>query len=191
MSLSISSNRCTYLWGPCPCGHDLRPCTCVQGPKNPPRNSSNIGAKTLSMSCNCLETDTPTGMSTTLSKYCLGPHVDDLTGHRPPVVAHQRACNNLSRPPRTATVGARLSPPRQHSRDGPAQQGHRPPCQRTATGESLEDQGNLHLRHDRDVVDVMSVTVVRMTVARQSLNRAYSVSHPRTAALEANKHGCT
>ena len=29
------------------------------------------------------------------------------------------------------------------------------------------------------VVDVMSVTVVRMTVARQSLNRAYSVSHQR------------
>ena len=28
-------------------------------------------------------------------------------------------------------------------------------------------------------VDVMSVTVVRMTVARQSLNRAYSVSHQR------------
>ena len=28
-------------------------------------------------------------------------------------------------------------------------------------------------------VDVMSVTVVRMTVARQSLNRAYSVSHQK------------
>ena len=28
-------------------------------------------------------------------------------------------------------------------------------------------------------VDVMSVTVVRMTVAGQSLNRAYSVSHQR------------
>ena len=28
-----------------------------------------------------------------------------------------------------------------------------------------------------EAVDVMSVTVVRMTVARQSLNRAYSVSH--------------
>ena len=28
-------------------------------------------------------------------------------------------------------------------------------------------------------VDVMSVTVVRMTVARLSLNRAYSVSHQR------------
>ena len=66
--------------------------------------------------------DTPTGMSTTLSKDCLGPHVDNLTRHRPPVVAHQRACNNLSRPPRTATVGARLSPSRLHSRTGHAQQ---------------------------------------------------------------------
>ena len=29
----------------------------------------------------------------------------------------------------------------------------------------------------REVVDVKSVTVIRMTVARQSLNKAYSVSH--------------
>ena len=46
-----------------------------------------------------------------------------------------------------------------------------------------------------------SVTVIRMTVARQSLNRAYSVSHQNqrkkhcadisSRALEANKHGCT
>ena len=49
----------------------------------------------------------------------------------------------------TAIVGARLS--------GPAQQGHRPPCQCTATGESLEDQGNLHLRHDRDVDDLVQI----------------------------------
>ena len=54
-------------------------------------------------------------MSTTLSKYCLGPHVETTPGHRPPVVAHQRACNNLSKPPRTATVGAQLSPPRLHT----------------------------------------------------------------------------
>ena len=59
--------------------------------------------------------DTPTGMSTALSKYCLGPHVEATPGHRPPVVAHQRACNNLSKPPRTATVGAQLSPPRLHT----------------------------------------------------------------------------
>ena len=45
-------------------------------------------------------------------------------------------------------------------------------------------EGNLHRYHEDHItakgmnsVDVMSVTVVRMTVARQSLNRAYSVSH--------------
>ena len=32
--------------------------------------------------------------------------------------------------------------------------GHRPPCQCTATGESLEDQGKLQLRHDKDVNDL-------------------------------------
>ena len=34
-------------------------------------------------------------------------------------------------------VGARLSSPRLHSETGPAQQGHRSPCQCTATGEFL------------------------------------------------------
>ena len=49
-------------------------------------------------------------------------------------------------------------------------------------------------------VDVKSVTVIRMTVARQFLNKAYSVSHQnqrkklrrhKLKGLEANKHGCT
>ena len=59
-------------------------------------------------------------------------------------------------------------------------------------GQDTNDDG--HVRH---CVDVKSVTVVRMTVARQSLNKAYSVSHQNqrncadtsSRALEANKHG--
>ena len=47
-----------------------------------------------------------------------------------------------------------MSPQRRHSKTGPAQQGHRPPCQCTPTGEPLEDQGKLQLRHDRDVNDL-------------------------------------
>ena len=34
--LSVPVHRCTKLWGPCPCGHGPRPCTCVQGPKKSP-----------------------------------------------------------------------------------------------------------------------------------------------------------
>ena len=111
---------------PCPCGHGPRPCTCVQSPKKStpqlikPRRQDLVDE--LQLWINHSFPDTPTGMSTTLSKYCLGPHVDNLTGHRQPVVAHQRACNNMSRPPRTATVGASLSHPRLHSRTGHAQQ---------------------------------------------------------------------
>ena len=34
--LSRRVSTCSKLWGPCPCGHDPRPCTCVQGPKKSP-----------------------------------------------------------------------------------------------------------------------------------------------------------
>ena len=53
--------------------------------------------------------------------------------------------NDLVQSSTTAIVGARLSSPRL------------PPCLCTATGESLEDQGNLHLRHDRDVDDLVQI----------------------------------
>ena len=40
--VSVDMNaQCTELWGPCPCGHDPRPCTCVQGPKNSPHHARN------------------------------------------------------------------------------------------------------------------------------------------------------
>ena len=45
--------------------------------------------------------------------------------------------------------------------------------------EFSEGEKNVALFFSFNFVDVMSVTVVRMTVARQSLNRAYSVSHQR------------
>ena len=123
--------------------------------KNPPRNSSNLGAKTLSMSCNCGETTVFPTRQRACQQPC--PSTDsDPTSTTSRDIDHQslRACNKLSRPPRTATVGARLSPPRLNPRTGPEQQGHRQPCSCTATGESQEDQGNLHLRHDRDVNDL-------------------------------------
>ena len=44
MSLAIRHHGCTELW------------LCTGPKKNPPRNSSNLGTKTLSMSCNCGET---------------------------------------------------------------------------------------------------------------------------------------
>ena len=71
------SRQMHLIMGPCPCGHDPRPCTCVQGPKK----------STPHPSCQDRQLELVAGMSTT-----------------------------LSRPPRNATVGARLSPPRLHSR---------------------------------------------------------------------------
>ena len=50
---------------------------------------------------------------------------------------HTRACQQPCPELNDCNVGARLSSPRLHSATGPAQQGHRSPCQCTATGEFL------------------------------------------------------
>ena len=78
-------------------------------------------------------------------------HVDD----------HIRELQLSSQQLDDCNVGARMSSPRLHSETGPAQQGHRSPCQCTATEEFLwfpeQDHGNLSLHHDRDVNDLVQI----------------------------------
>ena len=131
----MQANRCIKLWEPCPCGHGSRPCTCVQGPKK------------STGTCRCGTTATST-------------NVDELRQDIDHGICRctQRAYNDRSRVQRAATVGARLSPPRQNPENMlDLHNQHQSPCQCTATGESRwlteKDHGNLPVRHDRDVDD--------------------------------------
>ena len=104
MSLSINANACIKLWGPCPCGHDPRPCTCVQGPKKTTHRQSTATAQPVAVFC--------------------------TLNHQTNVVAHNGGVNDLvqARVRQAATVGSRLTPPQQQLKICRAtQQGHRPP----------------------------------------------------------------
>ena len=85
--------------------------------------------------------------------------VDELQSYRHGHLSlHIAGEQQLVQEKRAATVGSRQSPTTSHESAGPAQQGHRTHRQCTATGESQwsaeRDQGNLQLRHDREIDDL-------------------------------------
>ena len=85
--------RVHLIMGACPCGHAPRPCTCVQAPKNSNSPSEHCNYATVAVDC--------------------------TLNHQTNVVTHNGRVNDLvqTQERQAATVGARLSPPRLHSRN--------------------------------------------------------------------------
>ena len=104
--------------GPCPCGHDTQPCTCVQGPKNSPHQLINaMMSCSLDEFLNECNRGSSTVSSTTAPMELAGPAHQGhrSSNHAKPQLRHDRDVIDIGGTQRISqragTVGEQLSHP--------------------------------------------------------------------------------